>query len=340
MAEGRCMQRRAPGRLTEPPYRGWSGALVAGVTVVMVLAFALTGGVAVAATNRSSKRKARTSPVLASPVRAPTRTDDASSEGTGAVGAPYAVRTVTVSLYDAARDRTINATIYAPDANGEFPLVVMVHGYAAAASDYETLDAEVAAAGFVVAAPDFPESSRAVTTSPSRDIVGQATDVSFVLDQLLTPETVPAPLFGSIADGPVGVMGHSDGGVTAAGVAFNSAAADPRIGAAVIMSGGAFEFSGSWFSGDNTPALLAIHGTADAVNPYASSQSLYDEANGAKWLVAVDGGSHSGPFTSDPSVIDVGALIAGFLHAYLEGDATAAAQLPALADTGALSLAS
>src|SRR5262249_31175848 len=58
-------------------------------------------------------------------------------------------------------------------------------------------------------------------------------------------------------------------------------------------------------------------------------------ANGAKWLVAVDGGSHSGPFTSDPSVIDVGALIAGVLHAYLEGDATAAAQLPALAHTGA-----
>src|SRR5262249_11287912 len=199
MAEGRCMQRRAPGRLTETPHPGWSGALVAGVTVVTVLAFALTGGVAVAATNRSSKRKARSSPVLASPVRAPTRTGDASSEGTGAVGAPYAVRTVTVSMYDAARDRTINATIYAPDTDGEFPLVVMVHGYAAAASDYETLDTEVAAAGFVVAAPDFPESSRAVTTSPSRDIVAPATDLAFVPDQLPPPATGPPPFVGPIA---------------------------------------------------------------------------------------------------------------------------------------------
>jgi fermentation-respiration switch protein FrsA (DUF1100 family) len=156
----------------------------------------------------------------------------------------------------------------------------------------------------------------------------------------LNLETVPTQLFGSIKDGPVAVMGHSDGGVTAAGVAYNSAAADPRIGAAVVMSGGAFGFSGSWFTGDNPPALLAIHGTDDDVNPYASSQSLYDDATGARWLVSVNGGSHSGPFTTDPSVLDVGALIAGFLHAYLEGDAPAAAQLPALANSGALSLAS
>src|SRR5262245_24908745 len=323
------MQRRALGRLTDPPYRGWPGALVAMVAVTM-LAFTLVGGVAAAAPNKSSKRKLRSSSVAAT---AGASTEDAEA------GALYAVRTVETTLYDAARDRTIQVTVYAPDANGAFPLVVMVHGYAAAASDYETLDTELAAAGFVVAAPDFPLSSRAATTSPSRDIVDQATDVSFVLDELLNPETVPPELFGSIEDGPVAVMGHSDGGVTAAGVAFNSAAADPRIGAAVVMSGGAFEFSGSWFTNDDPPALLAIHGTADEVNPHAASQSLYDEATGAKWLVSVNGGSHAGPFTTDPSVVDVGALIAGFLHAYLEGNATAAAQLPALANTGALSLA-
>ena len=329
------MQRRALGRLTDPPYRGWPGALVAMVAVTM-LTSTVVGGVAVAAPNKSSKRKVRSSSVTAA---AQANTSEEATEA----GAPYAVRTVETTLYDAARDRTIQLTVYAPDANGAFPLVVMVHGYAAAASDYEILDTQLAAAGFVVAAPDFPRSSRAVTTSPSRDIVEQATDVSFVLDQLLDLETVPTPLFGSIKDGPVAVMGHSDGGVTAAGVAFNSAATDPRIAAAVVMSGGAFGLSGSWFTGDNPPALLAIHGTADEVNPYASSQSLYDEATGARWLVSVNGGSHAGPFTGtadgDASVSDVGALIAGFLHAYLEGDATAAAQLPALASTGALSLA-
>ena len=336
------MQRRAPGRLADPPYRGWPGALVAGIALVIVTTLALVGGVAVAATNSTAKRKTRSSfrsaSVLASSGTAIGVRSDAKTEEEEA-GAPYAVRTVLVSMYDATRDRTINVTVYAPDTDGEFPLVVMVHGYAAAASDYENLDTELAAAGFVVAAPDFPRSSRAVTTSPSRDIVAQATDVSFVLDQLLNLETVPTALFGSIDDGPVAVMGHSDGGVTAAGVAFNSAAADPRIGAAVVMSGGAFGFSGSWFTGETTPALLVLHGTADEVNPYASSQSMYDEATGAKMLVAVDGGSHSGPFTTDESVHDVAALVAGFLHAYLEGDAAAAGQLPELANAGALSLA-
>jgi dienelactone hydrolase len=305
------------------------------MTLVTVL---LAGGVAVAGTNK------RKTSVLASLSGSLTPESDASSEDIGEaravdVDGPFAVRTIVVSLYDVARDRTMTVTIYAPDAAGAFPLVVMVHGYAASAADYATLDTELAAAGFVVAAPDFPRSSSAATSSPSRDIVGQAADVSFVLDQLLDLETVPTALFGSISPGPVAVLGHSDGGVTAAGVAFNAAAADPRIGAAVVMSGGAFSFSGSWFTTENPPALLAIHGTADEVNPFAASQDLYDEATGARWLVAVDGGSHSGPFTTDTTVSDVGALIAGFLHAYLEGDADAAAQLPALAEAGALSLA-
>jgi dienelactone hydrolase len=256
------MQRRALGRLTVPPYRGWPGAFVASVTLITVV---LAGGVAFAGTSSSSsaKRKTRSASVLASERGSQTALIDAKT----VESAPYAVRTVAVTMYDATRDRTITVTVYAPVTDGEFSLVVMVHGFAAAASDYETLDTQLAAAGFVVAAPDFPRSSRAVTTSPSRDIVEQATDVSFVLDQLLNLETVPTALFGSIDDGPVAVMGHSDGGVTAAGVAFNSAAADPRIGAAVIMSGGAFGFSGSWFTGESTPALLVLHGTADEVNP-------------------------------------------------------------------------
>ncbi len=237
------MQRRALGRLTVPPYRGWPGAVVASITLMAVV---LVGGVAVAAPSSTAKRKTRSSFRSASVLASETGTGALVSDAKTEEAAPYAVRTVVTTMYDATRDRTITVTVYAPDTDGEFPLVVMIHGFAAAASDYETLDTELAAAGFVVAAPDFPRSSRAVTTSPSRDIVEQATDVSFVLDQLMNLETVPTALFGSIDDGPVAVMGHSDGGVTAAGVAFNSAAADPRIGAAVVMSGAAFGFSGSW----------------------------------------------------------------------------------------------
>jgi alpha-beta hydrolase superfamily lysophospholipase len=260
---------------------------------------------------------------------------DADADDTGG---PLAVDTVTAPLWDASRDRPIALTLRLPVTDDPVPLVVIVHGYAAAAADYDALADELAAAGFAVASPDFPLSSSAVTSAPSRDITAQAADVSFVVDTLLDPGG-PVPGASARIDGArVAVVGHSDGGVTAAGVAFNDGAADPRIGAAVVLSGGAFGFPGAWFSDDTPAALLVVHGTADAVNPFASSQSLYDEAAGTKWFVAVEGGSHVGPFTTDESVADVAALTADFLHATLGGDSAAAARLAAGADAGSLAL--
>lgn len=337
------MKRRAPGHLAVSPLRGWSGAIVATTSLTAVV---FAGGLAFAVAGVGARRgrtvelsSAQSVAAVAgivtdadSEVAADSGADVAESVGT------YEVRTVDVELYDVNRDRLFTVTVYAPTTSGPFPLVVLVHGYAASAATYESLEIELASAGFIVAAPDFPRSSSAVTSSATRDIVAQAGDVSFVLDTLLSPSSVPSVLAGSISSGPVAVIGHSDGGVTAAGVAFNSPAADARIGAAVVMSGGGFGFSGTWFTGASTPALLAIHGTSDEVNGFGASQSLYNQATGAKWLVAVDGGSHTGPFTTDDSVADVGTVTADFLHAYLEGSAVAGERLPADADDGDLTL--
>ena len=84
--------------------------------------------------------------------------------------------------------------------------------------------------------------------------------------------------------------------------------------------------------------MLAIHGTDDEVNGFSASQSLFNQDSGAKWLIAVDGGSHTGPFTTDDSVVEVGAVTADFLHTYLEGSTVAADRLPADADAGPLTL--
>jgi pimeloyl-ACP methyl ester carboxylesterase len=183
-------------------------------------------------------------------------------------------------------------------------------------------------------------SSSAVSDAPIRDIVAQATDISFLITTLFTSSTRPTPIAHAVAaTKKVAVIGHSDGAVTAAGVAYNSDYADPRIGAAVILSGGAFDFPGSWFSGA-APALLAIHGDDDQVNPYASSSSLYDEATGSKLLVTVLGGSHLGPFTTDPERSAIDALIDDFLRANLSGDRAAVDRLTADANiTGELALA-
>ena len=279
-----------------------------------------------------------------------------SSSSTKAAEAPvtYAVGVLHDTWIDTSRGRTLAVTIRypiagasgaaertnAPAASGTFPLVVFAHGYDVSAATYAALEHELAAAGFIVAAPDFPLSSSAVSDAPVRDIVAQATDVSFLISTLLTPTTRPTPLARAItATKKAAVVGHSDGAVTAAGVAYDSDYADARIGAAVILSGGAFDFPGSWFSGAN-PALLAIHGDADDVNPYASSSALYAQDSGSKMLVTVLGGSHLGPFTTDPVRPAISALIADFLRVHLSGDRPAASRLGADANVpGELALA-
>jgi dienelactone hydrolase len=252
-------------------------------------------------------------------------------------GTPYTVAVTTTVLRDDSRDRQLTVTLRLPGTDDPVGLVLLVHGFAAAAADYDALADALATAGYAVASPDFPLSSSAAAASPTRDIVAQATDVSFVLDALLDGVTVPAAA-GRLDPTRVAVVGHSDGAVTAAGVAFNDAVADPRIGAAVVLSGGGFGFAGSWFADETPAALLVVHGTADAVNPFAASTSLFDQASGAKWLVAVDGGSHVGPFTTDASVTDLGALVVTFLRTTLDGDPAAAVAMPLMADAGDLTL--
>ncbi len=287
--------------------------------------------------------------------------DGSSVEGTSGNGGnggndavPYPVATSTVTLVDPTRSapargsmpatssRTLTVTISYPttDVATQFPLVVFVHGYDVDAATYQDLEQEIAEEGFVVAAPDFPISSSALDGDARRDIVEQARDVSFVITSLFDEPTRPAALADLIADTKVGVIGHSDGAVTAAGVGFDDEYADPRIGAVVTLSGAEGSFPGSWFGGSSTdsPALLAVHGTADEINPFGASQTLFDDAIGSKWLVSVAGGSHLEPFTTDPVHTRVAALAATFFHAELQGDAEAFSSLDDAANAPGLSL--
>ncbi len=208
-----------------------------------------------------------------------------------------------VTLVDEARGRTLVTALHVPTAGsgGPYPLVVFAHGFAVSAGTYAALEQQIADAGFVVAAPEFPLTSSASGHDLDRDdIVNQAADVSFVITQFLDPATTPTAVQGLVnSTAPVGVVGHSDGGVTAAAVAYNDTVADSRIGAAVVLSGAEIAYPGSWFT-RQSPPLLAIHGDADEVNPYWASEQLFADARGARRLVTVLGGSHLGPFTTDP----------------------------------------
>jgi predicted dienelactone hydrolase len=132
---------------------------------------------------------------------------------------------------------------------------------------------------------------------------------------------------GLVDDRRVGVIGHSDGGVTAGAVAFASQARDLRVGAAALLSGARADFGGAWFPA-GSPALLAIHGDADGVNPFVASQTIYssDRSGSPRYLVAVPGGGHDA-FVASRTRDAIAALVADFFRAYLAGDNDARARL-------------
>ena len=160
------------------------------------------------------------------------------------MGPPYAVRTETITLFDPTRPtpacgsvpaspgRHLVTDLFVPSgASGPLPLVVFAHGWNSDPSFYEPLLQQWAQAGFLVAAPVFPDSTDLYAGSPVSDYADQALDMSFVITSLLQSQVV------SVDRSRIVVAGHSDGGTDVALLALDPAYADPRVRAIVCMSG-------------------------------------------------------------------------------------------------------
>ncbi|MBM3660034.1 MAG: hypothetical protein FJW95_11125 [Actinobacteria bacterium] len=223
----------------------------------------------------------------------------------------------------------------------QYPLMIFAHGYSITAADYEPLIKDLAAQGFVVAAPDFPISSLVFPGPASQaDLPGQALDIRFLIDTLQNPSALPAVLQDKIAPGKVSVTGHSDGGVTVAAASGNSCCLDPRIGASVALAGdqgGSLFRSGEWFQ-PTAPPQMFIHGTADGDVPYSYSLKLYDDTVVTRYMVSIPGGVHWDPFVSGPERPAVVKLMTDFFRAYTLGDKDALARIPTAANEGGLRL--
>ncbi len=236
--------------------------------------------------------------------------------------------------------RSIRTTIYYPTttppsaanptptvAPGPFPLIVFAHGYEIDAAAYAPLLEDIAAGGFVVAAPDFPGTSTAYPGGAIRsDSLEQPADISFVITSMTNLSNAPGPLHDAVDPAQVGDAGQSDGGVTAAAAAYNTCCIDPRIKASSILTGGAFGFDGQWFP-PGTPPVLFVHATADEVNPYSASTSMFAQAQSPKYLLTIDGGSHLEVYVDPPWEEEVAKAMVAFFDLYLKGDESAAARL-------------
>jgi predicted dienelactone hydrolase len=291
-------------------------------------------------------RRSEPSSTTTTTVPAPTTTTRPAS--------PYAVGRLQQTFVDPSRSspargghaattgRTIVTTIYYPTSTPpsqanptpppvaqSFPLIVFAHGYAIDASAYAPLLEDLASGGYIVAAPDFPGTSTAYPGGALRsDSLEQPADISFVITSMNNLSGTPGLLSGVVDPEAVGDSGQSDGGVTAAAAAYNTCCIDPRIKASSILTGGAFGFDGQWFP-PGTPPVMFVHATADEINPYSASTSMFSMAQSPKHLFTIDGGSHLEVYVDPPWEEHVARAMVAFFDLYLKGDPAAAERLAA-----------
>ena len=213
---------------------------------------------------------------------------------------------------------------------GPFPLVIFGHGFNVTPALYARLLQSWARAGYVVAAPVFPlENANAPGGPDESDLVNQPADMRFVISRLLAASSAGSgPLAGLLKPTEIAVAGHSDGGDTALAVAYNSTFRDPRVGAAVILSGAEIPGVGGFTYPPGSPPLLATQGTADTVNPPSFTNTFFDAARRPKYLLSLIGAEHLPPYSDQqPQLAIVERVTIAFLDGYLKHRPGALARL-------------
>jgi dienelactone hydrolase len=241
---------------------------------------------------------------------------------------PYGIQSETITLDDPTRDtpargdvaavsgRVLSTIILRPEGlKGPLPLIVFAHGWDSDPSKYTTLLDAWVSAGYVVAAPIFPDSADTLPGTPVSDFPDEARDLSFVITQLLAGKGSP---FITVDPHRIAAAGHSDGGTDVAMLALNPAYADPRIKAYLSLSSQIPDgVDGPW----GTPvagSLLVAVGTDDEYGLLPDSTQVYQTADMVKALLTVTGGDHLDTFEADtPQSAAVREETVRFLHAAL-----------------------
>ena len=217
----------------------------------------------------------------------------------------------------------------AASADGPFPLVVFGHGFDVTPATYALLLHSWAEAGYVVAAPTFPGENPAAPGGPDEsDIINEPGDISFVISQMLSANAGSGPLSKLIDPSLIAVAGHSDGAEVALAVAYDPQFRDPRVRAAVILSGAEIEPNDNLRFPIGGPPLLATEGTADKVNLPKYPYHFFKAALPPKYLLRLLGAGHLPPYTrQEPELGIVERVTLAFLDAYLKQTPGAFAQL-------------
>ena len=216
-------------------------------------------------------------------------------------------------------------------AGAPYPLIVFGPGFAQTATPYARLLDAWARAGYIVAAPSFPLTQKHVPGGRrQRDLINQPGDMSFVISSMLADNQNPASfLHGLIAPDLIAVAGQSDGAATALAEAYDPTFADPRIRAAMILSGAELSTIDDDIPFQSQgPALLATQGSADTINEPSATTRYFELAPRPKYLLTLVGATHLPPYTTQQPYLGVVERVSiAFLRHVLRDDLPSLAQM-------------
>jgi predicted dienelactone hydrolase len=205
--------------------------------------------------------------------------------------------TMANGTYEGSDSRLLEGYVWYPETSeaGPFPLVVYSHGYMSSVDEADYMVDFLVPKGYVVVAVNYPLSNGTAPGGPIvTDVIHQAGDVSFVIDQLLARNTASGDrLQGMIDPQRIAAVGLSLGGLTTQLAAYHPEARDPRIQTAVSIAGPSAMLEREFFQTTDMPFMM-IGGTDDAIVPYEMNAAPMPDKVNNSWLVTLDGGSHVG----------------------------------------------
>jgi fermentation-respiration switch protein FrsA (DUF1100 family) len=175
----------------------------------------------------------------------------------------------------------------APVAKGVFPACEFMHGFSSSPQKSLAVIQPLAAAGFIVPAPYFPNLN-------INDVYNgtQAKDISELITRTIALNTAAGdPLAGHIdTKAGFGVSGHSMGGMTT--LSLLTTAADSRITAAIPMSTVDMGAPSSTVHAK----VLFMHGDKDPTCAISSARSAYKKLPAPKAFLTFRGANHTSYF--------------------------------------------